>query len=743
MKLTKIFAAAALAALTTLVSCEQNEDLGAAALNVGSTEISFEAAESSQALTFTSTRDWTVTVSKDAQGWLTVSPAAGKASAKEQTVTVEVVENTGYDRSGTVTINLLSGILTLDSRTVTVTQKGPGGSNTHEGTKESPYTVEEALKIINDGDATENEVFVAGVITAIDTEKDAPGNSFGNATFWIADDAQAGESLEIYRAYGLGGEKMTTSDYIKEGDQVIVAGVLVLYKSTPEMTQGGYIYSLNGTVKEKGGSSGDDQTGKQDSTKGTVDDPYSVQMALYRAGLLDASGKEENVYVKGKISSIDTGNDAPGNSYGNATYWISDDGTTASQFEIFRGYGLGGEKITTSDYIKVGDEVIVFGTIVNYNGKTKEMTQGSQIYSLNGQTSGTDPGTGDSGTPAGTGTADDPYNVAGVAAFAGTFAAGETSENQVYAKGLIKSIKYTFSADYGTATFDITDEGTTNSFTAYSTLYLGNRKWEEGDAQIAVGDEVVICGNVTNYNGTLEFASQKNYLVSLNGQTEIAQSGVFGVESTELNVGASATSATIKVKGNVAWTAVSDNQAFTVSPASGQGAGEITVTFAANTDTENAKVANITVSTTADVATKSYTVVLTQAKASAGGTREVEFIAGTDKTESTAAGHEVFTKDGITLDVSNGCLYRTDNYRVYKGQTITISAASGNITQVVFTCTAQGEAQYGPGCFTDPTSGSYAFEGNTGTWTGEASSFSLTASTNQVRATKIVVTVSE
>lgn len=743
MKLTRLFAAAAFAALALFVSCTENEDLGAAALNVGATEITFEAAENSQALTFTATRDWNVTVSKDAQGWLTVSPASGKASSKEQTVTVEVMENTGYDRSGTVTVNLLSGTLTLDAKTVTVTQKGPGGSNTHEGTKDSPYTVAEALKIIEDGNASENEVFVSGVISAIDTEKDAPGNSYGNATFWIADDGAAETQLEIYRAYGLGGEKMTSADYIKVGDKVIVAGVLVLFKSTPEMTQGGYIYSLNGTVKEKGGSSGSgDQDGKQDSTKGTVDDPYSVQMALYRAGLLGSGAKEENVYVKGKISSIDSGNDAPGNTFGNATYWISDDGGTTAQFEIYRGYGLGGEKMTTSDYIKVGDEVIVFGTIVYYNGKTKEMTQGSQIYSLNGQTSGTDPGDNpgtDPGTPAGTGTADDPYNVAGVAAFAANFEAGQTSDNQVYAKGLVKSIRYQFDAEHGTATYDITDEGTTNSFTVYGNLYLGNRKWEEGDAQIAVGDEVVICGNVTNYSGTLEFASGKNYLVSLNGQTEIAQGEVFGVESTALSVGASATSATVKVKGNVAWTASCDNAAFTLDKTSGQGAAEITVTFSANTDPDNPRVANITVSTTADVATKSYTVVLTQSKAAAAGTTVVTF----SKEELATQGNTI-SSGSVTLTNSSSYTSTVTELRVYKSNTLTVATSSGKITEIVFTCTANGNAKYGPGCFT-ADKGSYSPEssGPVGTWTGEESSVVFTAGSNQVRVIELKVTVAE
>lgn len=121
----------------------------------------------------------------------------------------------------------------------------------------------------------------------------------------------------------------------------------------------------------------------------------------------------------------------------------------------------------------------------------------------------------------------------------------------------------------------------------------------------------------------------------------------------------------------------------------------------------------------------------------------VTFTAGTDKgPDGGNAGDNVtLTKDDVTITVSNGVLGRTDNYRVYKGKTLTVSSAKGNITKVVFTCTASGNEKYGPGCFEDPTPGSYTYEGTTGTWTGDAASFTLTAKSNQVRATKIEVTL--
>lgn len=89
----------------------------------------------------------------------------------------------------------------------------------------------------------------------------------------------------------------------------------------------------------------------------------------------------------------------------------------------------------------------------------------------------------------------------------------------------------------------------------------------------------------------------------------------FSVSPSTLSVNATDTKATIDVKAEVAWTAKSDNSAFSVSPASGNGDGTITVSFPANTETSEVK-AVVTVSTSDEAAkTKSYTVNITQAAA--------------------------------------------------------------------------------------------------------------------------------
>lgn len=113
--------------------------------------------------------------------------------------------------------------------------------------------------------------------------------------------------------------------------------------------------------------------------KNTPETAYTVAKALE---LIEAGeGLDAKVYVKGIISSIksvDTGE------WGNATYNISDNGKEENVLVIYRGYYLGAKdnKFTSADQIKVGDKVVVYGKLVNYNG-TKEMNSGSYIYSQN------------------------------------------------------------------------------------------------------------------------------------------------------------------------------------------------------------------------------------------------------------------------------------------------------------------------------------------------------------------------
>lgn len=280
---------------------------------------------------------------------------------------------------------------------------------------------------------------------------------------------------------------------------------------------------------------------------GTAEHPYSVATALR---LIDENGwtgndnVSETVYVKGIVSTGIDEEDFNPELYGNATYKISDDGTTASELEVYRGYYLGGVRFTSLDQLKVGDEVIVKGELTKFYD-TYELTQGNELYSLNGETADDDPSV--SGNPEGSGTKDDPFNVAAAYKFIDDNEYYGTLENpnespEVYVKGVVSTgiDEEDFDAErFGNATYKISDGEGMIELEVYRGYYLGGEKFTSLD-QLKVGDEVVVYGKLTRFFQTYE-VTQGSELYSHNGQT--AEGG--GDEPEELVEPTSATKVTI------------------------------------------------------------------------------------------------------------------------------------------------------------------------------------------------------
>lgn len=107
--------------------------------------------------------------------------------------------------------------------------------------------------------------------------------------------------------------------------------------------------------------------------------------------------------------------------------------------------------------------------------------------------------------------------------------------------------------------------------------------------------------------------------------------------------------------------------------------------------------------------------------------------------KAAASVKQKLTSGTVSISISQGTT-TDEQFRIFKGQTATVSTSAGVITSVAFTCTASGTAKYGPGNFVaDPTG--YEVSDKVGTWTGSAKEVKFSASSNQVRATQIVVTV--
>jgi len=104
--------------------------------------------------------------------------------------------------------------------------------------------------------------------------------------------------------------------------------------------------------------------------------PYTVAEAISAVNAA-VGNKVNNVYVKGIISTYTSYSD----SYKNAEYFISDDGTTTTQLQVYHGKYLGGANMTSEDQIAVGDEVVIFGNLKIYSSQ-EEFDNGNYIVKL-------------------------------------------------------------------------------------------------------------------------------------------------------------------------------------------------------------------------------------------------------------------------------------------------------------------------------------------------------------------------
>ena len=188
--------------------------------------------------------------------------------------------------------------------------------------------------------------------------------------------------------------------------------------------------------------------------------------------------------------------------------------------------GYGSDRPNYFTWIQSGNNIRI--TFVNDGGYTVNwimtdiidnntviINDGSHVYTVYRQEDN-----GGGGNTPSTGTLYSPLTASQAYDIVATMEADRISSEEYYVKGKICRVKYYFSAEYGTAVFNISDDGYTEGkeFTVYSTYYKAyGQSWVEGNTQVAVGDEVLICGKVVNYHGnTPEFAERKNYVVSIN-----------------------------------------------------------------------------------------------------------------------------------------------------------------------------------------------------------------------------------
>lgn len=102
---------------------------------------------------------------------------------------------------------------------------------------------------------------------------------------------------------------------------------------------------------------------------------YTVEEAIAYINTLGSNTSPEKVCVRGKVSQVDSYN----STYGSITYWISDDGTTTNQMEVYGGLGLESAQFSQLSDIQTGDEVVVCGYVKLYNSEVHEFDKNNYL----------------------------------------------------------------------------------------------------------------------------------------------------------------------------------------------------------------------------------------------------------------------------------------------------------------------------------------------------------------------------
>ena len=432
------------------------------------------------------------------------------------------------------------------------------------------------------------------------------------------------------------------------------------------------------------------QEGSGAAPDGTKDNPFDVASAIAKCKEIGQTQSTEKYYVKGIVSSIK--NTSGVAQYGNIDFYISDDGKDAkeSRLLVFQCLYLNGEKFTAEDQVKVGDQVVVYGPLVNYMGNTPETGgKGSTRIVKHNDKEGEAGGGGSTGEfktePKGTGTEADPFNAA--AAIKKAVEVGQTaSAEQYYIKGKIVSFKEAFSAQFGNMTFYISDDGTAalDQFLVFRVLSYYGEKFVSGD-QLKVGDEVVVKAALVNYYGNTPETNQGGHLISVNGGQTV--SDYMSISNNYAEVTSAAGSLEITVTANQSWSVVSDSDFAKVSPAEGSGDGKVKLEYTANGKT--ARTAKITF-TAKDG--KKATFTLRQLEEGAVAAQEITWSAA--DWEKVSDAEFVLKQNGYTITIKKekgitNPLPKDGEFRAYAGASVNITSET-EFSFVEFAITPKG-----------------------------------------------------
>lgn len=686
---TLISGSLALAAMLFAQSCgDKNEPEGVPEINLSKDVIEFQQEASSETIKVASTRQWFLS---NCPEWIAVDPQKGK-DPNGMDVTISVLGNTGLDREAALKFSI-----GYDTKTLTVKQKGTGSAT-------------DAIVYANDFDKTEaTKTFGTGTswpyLDQFDGWKNASGTGIGAETYSFSGmsaraNSTSNSNYSDYKGSGSNNLFFGSSAYFS------IQGIKLPSDVNYSLTFGAekynqdngslfkhdefHVYVSNDAKKwveiEYTFPNGDKEgrwdlaTSNFTVPKGTSSLSIYVKTDVassYRLDDLNLSVAAEAGTVIDFSKGVDLGTgsgETPEPTPGagtiaeiaagaeNAAIDLKDvlvTGVTLKSYVITDATGSILVFANADPKVKVGDKINVTGTTGKHNGLMQITTPTATVVS---------------------------------------------SGNAVSYPAPLELTEAKMKEDAPTAVTYVSFTGTVKKSGNFYNIFVGSYTAKDLSCSYYTGNMEEFVGSDIKVEGWYVGGNPHYQVVATKVEEVVSDTPKFSVSTETLTAKAADKSVSFDVRGNVKWAVASDNAAYKVSPESGDGNGTVTVSFAENTTDKDVTV-KLTVSTSAEVATKSYTVTLTHKGVSAAGTEDfsssIEWTLGTNAFSEKATINDVedvpVLKIGTSKKAGSATLKipagttKVSFYGVaWKGKTATIKASVGE-TQVATQALAANE----------------------------------------------------
>lgn len=692
---TLISGSLALAAMLFAQSCgDKNEPEGLPEINLSKNVIEFQQEASSETIKVASTRQWFLS---NCPEWIAVDPESGK-DPNGMDVTISVLGNTGLDRETELKFSI-----GYDTKTLTVKQKGTGSAADlvvyhNDFDKTDAVKSEDGWKTYLDSfDGWKNET--GSGLSSIDyafngmsarqtssgasngTYSDYPGS--GKNYLWFAKEnyfqvkniTLPENTVNYVLSFGSERNQYQAADNTFKHDEFLV------YVSNDGQKWVALEYAFPNGDKSRRWDLASTTFTVPNGTKSLYVYMTATVASAYMVDDLDLSVAAEAGTVIDFSKGVDLGTgsgETPAPTPGagtiaeiaagaeNAAIDLKDvlvTGVTLKSYVITDATGSILVFANTDPKVKVGDKINVTGTTGKHNGLMQITTPTATVVS---------------------------------------------SGNAVSYPAPLELTEAKMKEDAPTAVTYVSFTGTVKKSGNFYNIFVGSYTAKDLSCSYYTGNMEGFVGSDIKVEGWYVGGNPHYQVVATKVEEVASDTPKFSVSTETLTAKAADKSVSFDVRGNVKWAVASDNAAYKVSPESGDGNGTVTVSFAENTTDKDVTV-KLTVSTTADVATKSYTVTLTHKGVSAAGTEDfsssVEWTLGTNAFSEKATINDVEDVPVLKIGSSNKAgtatlkipagTTKVSFYGVtWKGKTATIKASVGE-TQVATQDLAANEGATG------------------------------------------------